>query len=80
MESCMQQDAEEDQKRDGWTTCLWTRERWELINGEVEQGIEKFGGVLEGRPRPTSGCSVIEEEEEEEEEDTRNVISHNKNF
>jgi hypothetical protein len=21
---CMQQDAEEDQKRDGWMTCLWT--------------------------------------------------------
>jgi hypothetical protein len=28
-----------------------------------------FGGVLEWRPRPTPGCSAIEEEEEEEEED-----------
>jgi hypothetical protein len=26
-----------------------------------------FGGVLEWRPRPTPGCSAIEEEEEEEE-------------
>jgi hypothetical protein len=26
-----------------------------------------FGGVLEWRPRPTPGCSSIEEEEEEEE-------------
>jgi hypothetical protein len=25
-----------------------------------------FGGVLEWRPRPTPGCSAIEEEEEEE--------------
>jgi hypothetical protein len=25
-----------------------------------------FGGVLEWRPRPTPGCSTIEEEEEEE--------------
>jgi hypothetical protein len=32
---------------------------------EVEQGIEMFGGVLEWRPRPTPGCSAIEEEEEE---------------
>jgi hypothetical protein len=39
------------------------------MNGEVEQGIERFGGVLEWRPRPTPGCSAIEEEEEEEEED-----------
>jgi hypothetical protein len=39
------------------------------MNGEVEQGIERFGGVLEGRPRPTPGCRVIEEEEEEEEEE-----------
>jgi hypothetical protein len=35
------------------------------MNGEVEQGIERFGGVLEVRPRPTPGCSAIEEEEEE---------------
>jgi hypothetical protein len=35
------------------------------MNGEVEQGIERFGGVLEGRPRPTPGCSAIKEEEEE---------------
>jgi hypothetical protein len=28
-----------------------------------------FGGVLEWRPRPTPGCSAIEEEEEEEEEE-----------
>jgi hypothetical protein len=27
-----------------------------------------FGGVLEWRPGPTPGCSVIEEEKEEEEE------------
>jgi hypothetical protein len=33
------------------------------MNGEVEQGIERFGGVLEWRPRPTLGCSAIEEEE-----------------
>jgi hypothetical protein len=39
------------------------------MNGEVERGIERFGGVLEGRPRPTPGCSAIEEEEEEEEEE-----------
>jgi hypothetical protein len=25
-----------------------------------------FGGVLEWRPRPTPGCSTIEEEEEED--------------
>jgi hypothetical protein len=25
-----------------------------------------FGGVLELRPRPTPGCSAIEEEEEED--------------
>jgi hypothetical protein len=25
----------------------------------------RFGGVLEWRPRPTPGCSAIEEEEEE---------------
>jgi hypothetical protein len=31
---------------------------------EVEQGIEMFGGRLEWRPRPTPGCSAIEEEEE----------------
>jgi hypothetical protein len=37
------------------------------MNGKIEQGIERFGGVLEGRPRPTLGCSAIEEEEEEEE-------------
>jgi hypothetical protein len=36
------------------------------MNGEVEQGIERFGGVLEERPRPTPGCSAIEEEEEKE--------------
>jgi hypothetical protein len=41
------------------------------MNGEVEQGIEIFGGVLEWRPRPTPGCSTIEEEEEEEEEYSR---------
>jgi hypothetical protein len=35
------------------------------MNGEVEQGIERFGCVLEWRPRPTPGCSAIEEEEEE---------------
>jgi hypothetical protein len=35
------------------------------MNGEVEQGIERFGGVLEGRPRPTPGCSAIEEEEDD---------------
>jgi hypothetical protein len=29
MENCMQQDAEEDQKGDGWMTCLRTLERWE---------------------------------------------------
>jgi hypothetical protein len=34
------------------------------MDGEIEQGIERFGGVLEWRPRPTAGCSVIEEEEE----------------
>jgi hypothetical protein len=34
------------------------------MNGEVEQGIERFGGVLEGRPRPTPGCSAIEEEDD----------------
>jgi hypothetical protein len=28
-----------------------------------------FGGGLEWRPRPTPGCSAIEEEEEEEEEE-----------
>jgi hypothetical protein len=33
-----------------------------------------FGGVLEWRPRPTPGCSAIEEEEEEEEEDL--LIKH----
>jgi hypothetical protein len=38
-------------------------DRWEFMNGEVEQGIERFGGGLEGRPRPTPGCSAIEEEE-----------------
>jgi hypothetical protein len=27
----------------------------------------RFGGILEWRPRPTPGCSTIEEEEEEEE-------------
>jgi hypothetical protein len=27
-----------------------------------------FGGVLEWRPRPTPGCSAIEEEEEEEDD------------
>jgi hypothetical protein len=36
------------------------------MNGEIEQGIESCGGVLEWRPRPTPGCSAIEEEEEEE--------------
>jgi hypothetical protein len=36
------------------------------MNGEVEQGIERFGGGLEWRPRPILGCSAIEEEEEEE--------------
>jgi hypothetical protein len=29
MESCMQHDAEGDQIRDGWMTCLRTWERWE---------------------------------------------------
>jgi hypothetical protein len=29
-----------------------------------EQGIKRFGGVLEWRPRPTPGCSTIEEEED----------------
>jgi hypothetical protein len=29
----------------------------------------RFGDVLEWRPRPTPGCSAIEEEEEEEEEE-----------
>jgi hypothetical protein len=43
------------------------------MNGEVEQGIERFGGVLEGRPRPTPGCSAIEEEEGEEDE-LENII------
>jgi hypothetical protein len=33
-----------------------------LTNGEVEQGIEMFGGVLEWRPRATPGCNAIEEE------------------
>jgi hypothetical protein len=33
------------------------------MNEEVEQGIERFGGLLEWRPRPTPGCSAIEEEE-----------------
>jgi len=28
MESCIQQDEEEDQKWDGWMTCPWTWERW----------------------------------------------------
>jgi hypothetical protein len=28
----------------------------------------RFGGVLEWRPRPTNGCSAIEEEEEEEDD------------
>jgi hypothetical protein len=31
------------------------------MNGEVEQGIERFGGLLEWRPRPTPGCSAIED-------------------
>jgi hypothetical protein len=31
-----------------------------------------FGGVLEWMPRPTPGCSAIEEEEEEEEEEITN--------
>jgi hypothetical protein len=31
--------------------------------------MEMFGGVLEWRPRPTPGCSAIEEEEEEEDDD-----------
>jgi hypothetical protein len=35
-----------------------------IMNGETEQGIERFEGVLEWRPRPTPGCSAIEEEEE----------------
>jgi hypothetical protein len=30
-----------------------------------------FGCVLEWRPRPTLGCSAIEEEEEEEEEEEK---------
>jgi hypothetical protein len=34
------------------------------MNREVEQGIEGFGGVLEWRPKPTPGCSAIEEKEE----------------
>jgi hypothetical protein len=39
------------------------------MNGEIEHGIERFGGGLEWRPRPTPGCSAIEEEEEEAEEE-----------
>jgi hypothetical protein len=35
-----------------------------------------FGGGLEWRPRPTPGCSVIEEEEEEEvEEENQKSLS-----
>jgi hypothetical protein len=44
------------------------------MNGEVEQGIKRFGGVLEWRPRPTPGCSAIEEEEEKEEEEEVRVL------
>jgi hypothetical protein len=33
----------------------------------------RFGGVLEWRPRPTPGCSAIEEEEEEEEEEENRI-------
>jgi hypothetical protein len=44
----------------------------------VEQGIEMFGGVLEWRPRPTPGCSAIEEEEEEEENLT--IFSYRSQF
>jgi hypothetical protein len=29
----------------------------------INERIEMFGGVLEWRPRPTPGCSAIEEEE-----------------
>jgi hypothetical protein len=36
------------------------------------EGIERFGGGLEWRPRPTPGCSAIEEEEVPE-----NVILNN---
>jgi hypothetical protein len=34
------------------------------MNGETEQGIKRFEGGLEWRPRPTLGCSAIEEEED----------------
>jgi hypothetical protein len=36
------------------------------MNGEIEQGIERLGGVLEWRPRPTPGCSAIEEEDDDD--------------
>jgi hypothetical protein len=45
--------------------CIGYPKCWELMYGEVEQGIKRFGGILEGRPRPTPGCSAIEEEEED---------------
>jgi hypothetical protein len=34
-----------------------------------------FRGVLEWRPRPTPGCSAIEEEEEEDDEEEEEIIS-----
>jgi hypothetical protein len=37
------------------------------INEWRGRAREMFGGVLEWRPRPTPGCSTIEEEEEDEE-------------
>jgi hypothetical protein len=33
-----------------------------------------FGGVLEWRPRPTPGCSAIEEEEEDDDENSEYVF------
>jgi hypothetical protein len=50
------------------------------MNGEVEQGIERFGGVLEWRPRPTPGCSAEEEEEALVNEVARHVDFHNPKF
>jgi hypothetical protein len=34
------------------------------MNGETEQGIERLGGILQRRPRPTPGCSATEEEKD----------------
>jgi hypothetical protein len=34
------------------------------MNGEMKQGIERFGDGLEWRARDTAGCSAIEEEED----------------